>query len=68
MIVDDGVSLTSIAHPRGSWWSWLKFKLFAPRLDDAALETMEIDIPDHLIKMPFHDAEVMWSYPPKEWK
>lgn len=43
-MTDDGISLTSIAHPRGAWYSRMYCWLFAPKLNDAALEEMEIEI------------------------
>ena len=38
----DGVALTSMAHPRPVWykrpWHWLRFHLFPPKLNPAAVE------------------------------
>ncbi len=43
---DDGVALTSIAHPRSPWWHrvWLWFRPL--RLAEDSLETIEIEVPN----------------------
>jgi len=37
-----GVSLKSVAHPKGSWFKSLWLRLFGTRLSKKALETVEI--------------------------
>lgn len=42
----DGVSLTSIAHPRSPWWRRVWLWLRGSRLSKDSIETIEIEIPD----------------------
>lgn len=41
MITGDGVSLTSIAHPRGPWWKSLWLWLFRRDINPHAVETID---------------------------
>jgi hypothetical protein len=43
LLNEDGVSLTSAAHPRPWYWwaTWLWYRLFPPRLNEASVESVE---------------------------
>jgi len=55
-MTDDGVALTSIAHPRAPlWrrvWSWLR----PARLSEDALETIEVEVPNRFPLEPGPDC------------
>ena len=44
-MTDDGVSLTSVAHPKASWWRSLYFRFFTSKLNEASIETVEVSLP-----------------------
>jgi hypothetical protein len=44
--MNDGISLTNISHPKPSVLTRLRFMFHRNRLSDAAIETMEIEIPE----------------------
>jgi ferredoxin len=44
---DDGVALTSAAHPRAPWYRRVWLALRAPRLSPESLETIYIDPAKH---------------------
>lgn len=46
MTDNDGVALTRIAHPRSRFWwlTWVWFWFFPPKINPAAIETIEIEI------------------------
>jgi hypothetical protein len=46
LLCEDGVSLTNIKHPRPWYWwaTWLWYRLFPPRLNEASVESVLIEI------------------------
>lgn len=44
MTEDDGVQLTSMAHPIAPWWVRIRHWFFPPRIHESALEDFDMNV------------------------